>query len=107
MSKTAGHALMRHVANRFGPVGIRANVIAPGVITHPRFETQIGPELAESMMALTPIRSRLGAPEPAWLPISPASHFGDRSQRALWKMTPSTCRCPLCTALTPCRSATR
>jgi hypothetical protein len=76
MSKTAGHALMRHVANRFGPDGI-------------------------------PIRSRLGAPEPAWLPISPASHFGDRSQRALWKMTPSTCRCPLCTALTPCRSATR
>jgi NAD(P)-dependent dehydrogenase (short-subunit alcohol dehydrogenase family) len=60
MSKTAGHALMRHVANRFGPDGIRANVIAPGVITHARFETQISPELAKSMMQRTPIRNRLG-----------------------------------------------
>jgi NAD(P)-dependent dehydrogenase (short-subunit alcohol dehydrogenase family) len=62
MSKTAGHALMRHVANRFGPDGIRANVIAPGVIAHPRFETQVSPELANSMMQRTPIRTRLGRP---------------------------------------------
>lgn len=34
MSKAAGHALMRHVASRFGPEGIRANVIAPGMIAH-------------------------------------------------------------------------
>lgn len=34
MSKAAGHALMRHVASRFGPEGVRANVIAPGLIAH-------------------------------------------------------------------------
>ncbi len=62
MSKTAGHALMRHVANRFGPEGIRANVIAPGVISHPRFEAQVSPALANSMMQRTPIRTRLGRP---------------------------------------------
>lgn len=34
MSKAAVHALMRHVAARWGHEGIRANVIAPGVIIH-------------------------------------------------------------------------
>jgi NAD(P)-dependent dehydrogenase (short-subunit alcohol dehydrogenase family) len=34
MSKAAGHALMRHVASRYGREGIRANVIAPGMIVH-------------------------------------------------------------------------
>ena len=38
MSKAAIHALMRHVAVRFGHEGIRANVIAPGVIMHERLE---------------------------------------------------------------------
>src|SRR5262249_32835593 len=46
MSKSAGHALMRHVARRFGPDGIRANVIAPGVISHARFEAVIPAEVA-------------------------------------------------------------
>jgi len=61
MSKVATHALMRHVANRFGPNGIRANVIAPGVIAHPRFDTVISSELAEQLKAQAPIR-RLGRP---------------------------------------------
>jgi NAD(P)-dependent dehydrogenase (short-subunit alcohol dehydrogenase family) len=50
---------MRHVANRFGPSGIRANVIAPGVITHPRFEAAISSVIAEQMKAQIPVR-RLG-----------------------------------------------
>ena len=61
MSKVATHALMRHVANRFGPQRIRANVIAPGVISHERFEAVIPHEIAQEMKARTAIR-RLGAP---------------------------------------------
>jgi NAD(P)-dependent dehydrogenase (short-subunit alcohol dehydrogenase family) len=38
MSKSAIHALMRHVAVRWGREGVRANVIAPGVILHPALE---------------------------------------------------------------------
>jgi NAD(P)-dependent dehydrogenase (short-subunit alcohol dehydrogenase family) len=61
MSKVAAHALMRHIANRFGPSGIRANVIAPGVIAHPRFDAMISAELAEQMKAQVAMR-RLGRP---------------------------------------------
>jgi NAD(P)-dependent dehydrogenase (short-subunit alcohol dehydrogenase family) len=38
MSKAAVHALMRHTATRWGHEGIRANVIAPGVIIHAKHE---------------------------------------------------------------------
>jgi NAD(P)-dependent dehydrogenase (short-subunit alcohol dehydrogenase family) len=34
MSKSAIHALMRHIAVRWGHEGVRANVIAPGVVIH-------------------------------------------------------------------------
>ncbi len=61
MSKAAVHALMRHVAHRFGPNGIRANVIAPGVITHRRFQEVVPPDVAEAFKAQTAIR-RLGSP---------------------------------------------
>ena len=37
MSKSAGHALMRHVAAKYGPHGVRANSIAPGIIKHERW----------------------------------------------------------------------
>ena len=62
MSKSAVHALMRHVARRFGPAGIRANVIAPGVISHPRFEAVISPEIANAFKLATAIKTRLGSP---------------------------------------------
>jgi NAD(P)-dependent dehydrogenase (short-subunit alcohol dehydrogenase family) len=62
MSKAAGHALMRHLAKRFGPQGIRANVIAPGVISHPRFEEVISPDAAEAMRQRNLLK-RLGSPE--------------------------------------------
>jgi NAD(P)-dependent dehydrogenase (short-subunit alcohol dehydrogenase family) len=62
MGKIAVHALMRHVARRFGPDGIRANVIAPGVITHPRFEAAMGPDAADAFKQVTALKTRLGAP---------------------------------------------
>jgi NAD(P)-dependent dehydrogenase (short-subunit alcohol dehydrogenase family) len=62
MSKTAVHALMRHVARRFGADGVRANVIAPGVISHPRFEAVVSPEMVVKFKQSLAIKSRLGTP---------------------------------------------
>lgn len=61
MSKVAVHALARHVANRYGRDGIRANAIAPGVISHPRFEAVISPEMAKEFADRTPV-GRVGRP---------------------------------------------
>lgn len=61
MSKVAVHALMRHVANRYGHGGIRANAIAPGVISHPRFEEVVSPEMAKEFANRITI-GRLGRP---------------------------------------------
>jgi NAD(P)-dependent dehydrogenase (short-subunit alcohol dehydrogenase family) len=47
MAKSAVHALMRHVAARWGKDGVRANVIAPGVTLHPKLEAAAGPQLAQ------------------------------------------------------------
>jgi NAD(P)-dependent dehydrogenase (short-subunit alcohol dehydrogenase family) len=61
MSKSAIHALMRHVATRWGKEGVRANVIAPGVVLHPKLEAAAGPQLAE--WALTQVKGTyLGTP---------------------------------------------
>ncbi|RYG24757.1 MAG: SDR family oxidoreductase [Burkholderiales bacterium] len=46
MSKASIHALMRHIAMHWGHEGIRANVIAPGVIMHPDLEVK-APQLKE------------------------------------------------------------
>jgi len=59
MSKAAGHALMRHVALRYGAQRVRANVIAPGVITHARFQAVLDPAVIERMERAVPI-GRLG-----------------------------------------------
>ncbi|KHK93170.1 SDR family NAD(P)-dependent oxidoreductase [Novosphingobium malaysiense] len=61
MSKTAIHALMRHVAQTFGPRGIRANVIAPGVIAHQRFDEVMPADVVKAFEAQTAIR-HLGSP---------------------------------------------
>jgi NAD(P)-dependent dehydrogenase (short-subunit alcohol dehydrogenase family) len=61
MSKLAVHALMRHVATRFGRDGIRANALTPGTVTHPRFEATMPREFVEQTIATTP-RGRLGLP---------------------------------------------
>lgn len=62
MSKLSVHALVRHVANRFGSQGIRANAIAPGVVTHARFEAVMDPDVVAGMAANIPV-GRLGKPE--------------------------------------------
>jgi len=62
MSKAAGHALMRHVATRYGPAGIRANTIAPGFTLHARLEAELPPEYLEAGQQLGAVRSRLGRP---------------------------------------------
>jgi NAD(P)-dependent dehydrogenase (short-subunit alcohol dehydrogenase family) len=66
MSKAAGHALMRHVAARYGRDGVRANCIAPGVIVHERMKTALGPDftaLAEWALAIAQLKSRPGHPD--------------------------------------------
>lgn len=60
VSKAAGHALMRHVAARYGPQGVRANSIAPGFILHERNENMIDPQMLEWGKAGAAIKSRLG-----------------------------------------------
>jgi NAD(P)-dependent dehydrogenase (short-subunit alcohol dehydrogenase family) len=61
MSKISMHALARHVAHRFGPQGIRANVICPGVVSHPRFEAAMPAEIIDEFTRST-LLGRLGRP---------------------------------------------
>jgi NAD(P)-dependent dehydrogenase (short-subunit alcohol dehydrogenase family) len=49
MSKAALHALMRHTARRYGPKGIRANIIAPGLIVHEQQLTRMSPEASKAL----------------------------------------------------------
>jgi NAD(P)-dependent dehydrogenase (short-subunit alcohol dehydrogenase family) len=63
MSKAAALALMRHVAVRYGPDGVRANAIAPGVIRRPNQEHIFGPKLINWATSLAQIKSRIGHPE--------------------------------------------
>ncbi len=62
MSKSAVHALVRHVARRFGPEGIRANAIAPGVIAHGRFHGVL-PEPVQQALRETNLVKAFGKPE--------------------------------------------
>ena len=63
MSKAAELALMRHIARRYGPKGIRANAIAPGLIWHYKFDEQPMPEgIIEQTRARQMIKSRFGEP---------------------------------------------
>jgi NAD(P)-dependent dehydrogenase (short-subunit alcohol dehydrogenase family) len=63
MSEAAELALMRHIARRYGPKGIRANAIAPGLIWHYKFDEQPMPEgIVEQTRARQMIKSRFGEP---------------------------------------------
>jgi NAD(P)-dependent dehydrogenase (short-subunit alcohol dehydrogenase family) len=62
MSKAAGHALMRHIANRYGPQGIRANCIAPGTILHGDMAETLPEEFKQHLLAIAKIKSRFGRP---------------------------------------------
>ena len=64
MSKAAELALMRHIARRYGPKGIRANAIAPGLIWHYKFDQQPMPDgVVEQSRARQMIKSRFGTPD--------------------------------------------
>jgi NAD(P)-dependent dehydrogenase (short-subunit alcohol dehydrogenase family) len=62
VSKSGLHALMRHVASRWGKDGIRANAVAPGLVITEQLRDNFPRELAESVLKQT--RSpRLGRSE--------------------------------------------
>lgn len=63
MSKSAGHALMRHVARRCGPVGVRANAIAPALTLHPSIEAFLPASILDMAKAAASIKSRVGRPD--------------------------------------------
>lgn len=63
MSKAAGHALMRHVASRYGPMGIRANSLAPAMTLHARLEQELPAEFIEWAKGNASIKSRVGRPD--------------------------------------------
>ncbi len=62
ISKTAILALMRHVATRHGPDGVRANAIAPGFIAWPNRPDIYTPEIVEHAKLGQRIKSRIGHP---------------------------------------------
>jgi len=63
MAKAALGALARHVATRFGPRHIRANVVSPGVILHERVAAVMPQAMQDAFRAATLFRDRLGRPE--------------------------------------------
>jgi NAD(P)-dependent dehydrogenase (short-subunit alcohol dehydrogenase family) len=63
MSKAAGQALMRHVATRFGPQGVRANTIAPALTLHSRIEALVPAQMIDWARAAAVIKSRVGRPD--------------------------------------------
>jgi len=63
VAKAGVEALMRHVASRYGAMGIRANCIAPGSTIHERLEKELDAATKEWLFGLAIIKSRLGRPE--------------------------------------------
>ncbi|WP_176594333.1 SDR family NAD(P)-dependent oxidoreductase [Sphingobium sp. EM0848] len=62
MTKNALHALVRHVARKFGKQGIRANGICPGVVMTEAVAQHLTQDYVDSMLAAIPHR-RLGQPD--------------------------------------------
>ena len=64
MSKAAELALMRHIARKYGPKGIRANAMAPGLIWHYKFDENPMPDgIVDQTRARQMIKSRFGTPD--------------------------------------------
>lgn len=62
VSKSGLHALMRHVASRWGKQGVRANAVAPGLVITEQLREHFPENLRQATLAIT--RSpRLGASE--------------------------------------------
>jgi NAD(P)-dependent dehydrogenase (short-subunit alcohol dehydrogenase family) len=62
MGKSAIQALARHVARRFGKQGVRANVIAPGLIFHAAVDAMMSPDIREKTLLDLSV-TRVGEPE--------------------------------------------
>jgi 7-alpha-hydroxysteroid dehydrogenase len=62
MAKNGIHALARHVAARWGKEGIRANVVAPGVVLTEAVREHLTDDYMEAAKAKIPSK-RLGKPE--------------------------------------------
>ncbi|MEN9683238.1 MAG: hypothetical protein RLZZ427_989 [Pseudomonadota bacterium] len=62
MTKNAVHALVRHVAAKYGKKGIRANGISPGVVMTEAVAQHLTPEYVEATLKTVP-HTRLGKPE--------------------------------------------
>lgn len=62
MTKNAIHALARHVASKWGAMGVRANVICPGLIMTEAVSIHLDERMVEAMRRRTPSH-RLGQPE--------------------------------------------
>jgi NAD(P)-dependent dehydrogenase (short-subunit alcohol dehydrogenase family) len=62
MSKAAILPLMRHVAVKHGPDGVRANAIAPGVVMHAKHDGWVSPEGMQVFLDAQKIKSRTGRP---------------------------------------------
>lgn len=63
MVKAGIHSLMRNTAVRYGPKGIRANVIAPGLILHDKMKAQMPVAMQEHVRGMAAVKRRLGEPE--------------------------------------------
>lgn len=63
VAKAGVEALMRHVANRYGAKGIRANCIAPGTTIHDKVEAQLDDGTKDWLKSMAIIKSRFGRPE--------------------------------------------
>lgn len=62
MTKNAIHPLARHVARKWGPKGIRSNVICPGLIMTEAVRQHLSDEQVKGMQKQTP-SARLGHPD--------------------------------------------
>jgi NAD(P)-dependent dehydrogenase (short-subunit alcohol dehydrogenase family) len=62
MTKNAIHALVRHVAAKYGKKGIRANGVSPGVVLTEAVKQHLTDEYVENALKGVP-HTRLGQPE--------------------------------------------
>jgi NAD(P)-dependent dehydrogenase (short-subunit alcohol dehydrogenase family) len=62
MAKSGLHALVRHVATRWGKKGVRANAVAPGLVVHEGINNALPEGLQDAVLRVTP-SPRLGKPE--------------------------------------------
>jgi NAD(P)-dependent dehydrogenase (short-subunit alcohol dehydrogenase family) len=63
MSKIALHALMRHVARRYGRDDIRANVVQPGLMLHEKLQETMPQKAKDRVLRSMALKSRLGRPD--------------------------------------------